>query len=105
MPTQNTIEVINVSTDVYRLKTIKEHFAEEQKSATYVPLIHKRTVSIRGQQRTAFNICRVPESVEDRAFIEDQRNTTQRRLMTYPFFCVASKGQLFTITNGELVAI
>lgn len=105
MPTQNTIEVINVSTDVYRLKTIKQHFAEEMKSATYVPMIYKRTVTIRGKDRTAFNICRVPQSIEDRAFIEDQRNTTQRRLQTYPFFGTVSKDFLFTITNGELTRI
>lgn len=102
MPTQSKINIINVTTDVYHEKTAAQHFREEELKGTYLPLLHVRTVKIKGEPRTAFNVCRLPLA-SDEAFVETQRNVLKKRPMTYPFIGEANMDNLCIVVQGEVV--
>lgn len=93
---QNTIEVINITTDIYDLTDIIKDYYKEQGHGNYYPIIHMRSVTVHDKPRIAFTIVRLPNE-SDLAFVKTQKARTH---ITYPFVSKVECDDLYYIGSG-----
>lgn len=97
MTTQNPIDIINVTADVYDSVVAKAHYLEELKHAMHPPMIWRRPTTIKGEKRIAYSVCRPVLTAADQLFYDDMvaLEKRQRRTVIYPFHGQAKPTELF----------